>query len=82
MLSAVIILLLTSCTKHDPIPDCLPQSCRITQLQNHDPVYGYNYSADFSYDAKGNPLRIVRSNVATGATNLTFRHDAKTGLLT
>lgn len=81
MLSAAIIaatLLFTGCNKHDPAPDCTLQSCQITQLQNTDGIYpSDSYTADFQYDAKGTPLRITRTNVATGAPNYTFRHDAK-----
>jgi hypothetical protein len=76
MLSATAMLF-TGCSKHDLCPDWSLQSCQITQMQNSTDSTNYvdNYTADFQYDAKGVPLRIIRNPVATGATNYTFRHD-------
>lgn len=61
------LLLITSCTKHDWDP--FASTCQITQLNNE------YFTATFYYDAKGIPLSIIRTDVATGAPNYLIRHD-------
>jgi len=67
-----LLLMIVACNKHDQ--DCYPQRCHITKLTNSDPLYG-NYTAIFSYDANGTPLRITRDRPITGSPNYIFRHD-------
>jgi hypothetical protein len=69
-----LLLLISACNKHDQ--DCYPQRCQITKLINTDQLYG-DFTATFTYDATGSPLRVTRDRTNTGSGSYAFRHDSR-----
>jgi YD repeat-containing protein len=80
-LTFVAILLLSSCHKDDQHPNNPPSSCQILQIKNTDASGNIsefpNFTADFSYNAHGNPIRIVHADPKVAMPNYLFRYDQK-----
>lgn len=75
----VAMLLLSSCHKDDLPPKNPPASCQILQIKNtevRDTGGEFpDFTADFTYNAKGNPIRIVHADPKVAMPNYLFRYD-------
>lgn len=74
VLTAVAVLL-TSCGKHDVIPDCGAPFCQIQSVSGFDALTQVNSTSTIDYNAAGNPIRRTRSDVSTGSENEQYRYD-------
>ncbi|PWV50499.1 hypothetical protein [Chitinophaga sp. S165] len=77
---AGITLLLSACGKHDVTPDCGAPLCQIQQLEGYDEIVHEASINTIKYNAAGNPILRLRSNVGTGNENESYRYDAKNRL--
>ncbi|MCF6405748.1 hypothetical protein L3C95_22815 [Chitinophaga filiformis] len=81
VLTAVTVtLLLSACGKHDVRPDCGAQLCQIQKLEGYDEVLQYTNTNTIEYNAVGNPVLRLRSDVGTGSENESYRYDNKNRL--
>ncbi|UPK71296.1 hypothetical protein [Chitinophaga filiformis] len=74
--TAAVILLLSSCGKHDITPNCEAPLCQIQQLEGYDVVLQQTHTNTIEYNAAGNPVLRLRSNVGTGSENESYRYDS------
>ncbi len=78
--AAAVTLLLSACGKHDIKPDCGAPLCQIQKLEGYDDVLQQTHTNTIEYNAAGNPILRLRSNVATGNENESYRYDTKNRL--
>jgi len=78
--AVVVTLLLSACGKHDITPDCGVPLCQIQELEGYDDVLQETHTNTIEYNAAGNPILRLRSNVATGNENESYRYDTKNRL--
>jgi hypothetical protein len=78
--AAVVTLLLSACGKHDITPDCGAALCQIQQLEGYDESLQRTSTNTIEYNAAGNPILRLRSDMGTGNENESYRYDNKTRL--
>lgn len=79
-IATAITLLLSACGKHDITPDCGAPLCQIQKLEGYDVVLQQTHTNTIEYNAAGNPILRLRSNLGTGSENESYRYDAKNRL--
>lgn len=78
--AAAVTLLLSACGKHDVTPDCGAPLCQIQKLEGYDENSQQANINTIEYNAAGNPILRLRSNVGTGNENESYRYDTKNRL--
>lgn len=80
MIAVAVTVLLSACGKHDVIPDCGAPFCQIQKLEGYDESLQQASTNTIEYNAAGNPVLRLRSDVGTGNENESYRYDAKNRL--
>jgi hypothetical protein len=74
MMLYACIFSIAGCKKYDNLPGCPTPDCQIVKLGGNIPDFD---SVVISYNGKGNPVAMVRTQASTGSPNYEFRYDKK-----